>query len=112
VGSDLKTIAGWIAETEAERARHEFCLRQPTAKAKGRMTEADIKAIVDRLADVAHILADTDTDTDPDDKAEIFRQLGLKLTYNPGEGLMRATIEPAGHWQFESVRGPTRNLRT
>jgi hypothetical protein len=64
-------MAGWIAETEAERARHELGMRQPTAKAKGCITEADIKAIVDRLADLAHVLADAD----PDDKAEIFRQL-------------------------------------
>ncbi|HEX3960633.1 MAG TPA: hypothetical protein VHZ03_29015, partial [Trebonia sp.] len=44
-------------------------------------------------------------DADPDDKAEIFRQLGLKLTYNPGERLVRATVEPASHWQFDGVRG-------
>jgi hypothetical protein len=67
------------------------------------MTEADIAAIVDRLADVAHVLADAD----PDDKAEIFRQLGLRLTYKPGERLVRATIEPAPHWQIDGVRGGT-----
>jgi hypothetical protein len=100
-GANGATVAGWIAETEAERTRHELSMRQPARK--GRMTEADIRAVVDRLADVAHVLADAD----PDDKAEIFRQLGLKLTYNPGERLVRATVEPASHWQFDGVRGGT-----
>jgi hypothetical protein len=65
------------------------------------MTEADIRAIVDRLAEVANVLADAN----PDDKAEIFRQLGLRLTYRPGERLVRATIKPDNHWQIDGVRG-------
>ncbi len=100
-GANGATVAGWLAETEAERARHELGMRQPAAK--GRMTEADIKGIVDRLADLAHVLAEAD----PDGKAEIFRQLGLKLTYKPGERLVRATIQPASHWQIDGVRGGT-----
>lgn len=39
------------------------------------MTEPEVKVIVDKLADIARVLAD------PDGKAEIFRRLGLKLTY-------------------------------
>jgi site-specific DNA recombinase len=45
------------------------------------MSEAEIKSIVDRLADIARVLVDAD----PEDKAEVFRQLGLKLTYHPEE---------------------------
>jgi hypothetical protein len=37
------------------------------------MSEAEIKAIVNRLANLARVLADAD----PNDKSEIFRQLGL-----------------------------------
>ena len=44
------------------------------------MTQQEIKSIVDRFADIARVLMDAD----PDDKAEIFRQLGLKLTYHQG----------------------------
>ena len=43
------------------------------------MTEAEIKSIVEKLADIARVLADAA----PDDKSEIFPQLGLKLTYHP-----------------------------
>jgi hypothetical protein len=98
-GGNAKTIGTWIAQTEADRARHELAIRQPAAK--GRMTEADIRAIIDRFAGIARILHDAD----PDDKADIFRQLVLKLTYHPGERLVQATIEP--HWQTDSVRGGT-----
>jgi hypothetical protein len=58
---------------------------------------------VDKLADIALVLRDAD----PDDKAEIFRQLGLKLTYHPGRQLMEAQIEVPQHWQIDSVRGLT-----
>jgi hypothetical protein len=37
------------------------------------MSATDIKTIVDKLADIALVLRNAD----PDDKAEIFRQLGL-----------------------------------
>ena len=66
------------------------------------MTEAEIKAIVDKLAGIARVLRDAD----PDDKAEVFRQLGLKLKYHPGRRLVKAEIN-APHWQFDSVRGGT-----
>lgn len=67
------------------------------------MTEADIKAIVDKLADIAGVLQDAD----PDDKAEVFRQLGLRLTYHPGRQLVEAQIEAPQHWYSDSVRGGT-----
>ena len=53
------------------------------------MTQQEIKSIVDKFADIARVLMDAD----PDDKAEIFRHLGLKLTYHPGRQLVKAQIE-------------------
>ena len=55
------------------------------------------------MDDIARVL----TDADPNDKAEIFRKLGLKLTYHPGSLLVKAQIEAPHHWYFESVRGGT-----
>jgi len=106
-GASPVTVAGWIAETEAEKARYEASIRQVT-KAREHMTEQEIRSAVDKFADIARVL----TDADPDDKAEIFRQLGLKLTYRSGRQLVRAQIEAPQHWYSESVRGPTRTLRT
>lgn len=100
-GASPATVAAWIAETEAEKARHQLAARP--APARTRMSEAEIKAVVDKLADIALVLRDAD----PDDKAEIFRQLGLKLTFHPGRQLVEAQIEVPEYWQMESVRGGT-----
>ena len=56
---------------------------------RSRMTQQEIKSIVDKFADIARVLMYAD----PDDKAEIFRQLRLKLTYHPGRQLVKAQIE-------------------
>lgn len=100
-GASPATVAGWIAETEAEKAMYQLSNR-PT-EVRPRMTEEEITSIVDKLADIARVLHDAD----PDDKAEIFRQLGLKLTYHPGRRLVQAKIEVPQHWQIDSVRGGT-----
>jgi hypothetical protein len=55
------------------------------------MSESEIKAIVDRLADLARALQEAD----PNDKSEVFRQLGLKPTYHPGKETVQAQITPA-----------------
>ena len=62
------------------------------------MTEAEIRAIVDKLADIAAVLHDAD----PEDKGEIFRQLGLKLTYHPGRQLVQAKVQPVQYGFFDS----------
>jgi hypothetical protein len=67
------------------------------------MTEEEIRSVVDKLTDVIHVLSTANAD----DKSEIFRQLGLKLTYHPGRRIVEAKIEPTPHGFFGSVRGPT-----
>ena len=99
-GASPATVAAWISETEAERMTYALAMRH-SASSPRRMTEAEIKAIVDKLADIAGVLRDAD----PEDKGEIFRQLGLKLTYYPGRRLVQAKIEPVQYGVFDSVRG-------
>jgi hypothetical protein len=67
------------------------------------MSRDEIASIVSTLADVLAVLRDAD----PADKAEIYTQLGLRLTYQPSGRLVRIEVHiaPAQHWQFESVRG-------
>jgi hypothetical protein len=62
------------------------------------MTEAEIRSIIEKLADIARVLSDAD----PYDKSEIFRQLGLRLTYHPGRQLVEAIAATLG--------GPGRSL--
>ena len=101
-GASPATVAGWIAETEAEKARYEVGLRR-VAKVRERITEAEIRSVVDELADIARVLSDADAD----DKSGIFRQLGLKLTYHPGREIVEVQVQPADCGFFESVRGGT-----
>jgi hypothetical protein len=91
------TVAAWIAETEAEKAKYELGLR-PAAKARERMTEQEIRSVVEKLGDIARVLREADTD----EKSEIFRQLGLKLTYHARRRFVGAGIEPAPH-EFSRV---------
>ena len=95
------TVAGWIAETEAERARHVMSLRQSATRA--RMGEEEIEAMISRLGGLAVTLHDAD----PDDKSEVYQQLGLRLIYQPGQQVVRGAIslDTPGHWFFDGVRG-------
>jgi hypothetical protein len=86
----------------AEKARYQLGAL-PAASTARRMSEAEIKSIVDRLADIARVLIDAD----PEDKAEVFRQLGLKLTYHPGRKLVEANVQLAQFGFFDGVRGGT-----
>jgi hypothetical protein len=58
-GANSATVADWIAETEAERATYALAMRQSEPRSR-RMTEAEIRAIVDKLADIAAVLHDAD----------------------------------------------------
>jgi site-specific DNA recombinase len=88
-GASAATVGAWIAETEAEKAGYQLSARH--APTRPRMGEAEIKAIVDKLADISAVLRTAD----PEDKAEIFRKLGLRLTYHPQRHLVESQIEVA-----------------
>jgi hypothetical protein len=74
------------------------------------MSRDEIASIVSTFCDVLAVLRDAD----PADKAEIYTQLGLRLTYKPSDRLVRTEvhISPAQHWQFESVRGDRPRIPT
>jgi site-specific DNA recombinase len=102
-GASPATVAAWIAETEADRAKHEITLRQATTRTS--LTAAQIEQMITELGDLAATLRDAD----PDDKSELYQQLGLKLTYHPGAQLVRGAVDLSArsHWFFDSVRGGT-----
>jgi site-specific DNA recombinase len=103
-GADPASIAKWITETEAERARLKIQARE--AAPKQGMSKDEIASIVNGLADLLAVLRDAD----PADKAEIYSQLGLRLTYQPGDQIVRTqvnVVRAGQHWSFERVRGGT-----
>jgi DNA invertase Pin-like site-specific DNA recombinase len=113
-GASPTTVAAWIAETEADKAGY-LAEKRPTGGATRRqMNRAEIKGIVDRLADLPRVLASAN----PEKKSEIFRQLGLRLTYHPGREIVEAQVQPSEYGFIESVRelnylsGPIRQVWT
>ncbi|GGX22709.1 recombinase family protein [Streptomyces noursei] len=94
-GADPTVITKWIAETQAKRARAEADLRTATAThgTGARMTRDEIARLVRSISDLAAVIRQAD----PDDKAEIYRRLGLQLTYTPGQQTIRAKIAPDLH---------------
>lgn len=105
-GADPATVARWITETETERAKYQAIKRAAAPQlAPARMSRDQIASVVAALSDALTVLSSAD----PADKAQIYAGLGLRLTYQPSERLVRTEvrIRPAQHWQFESVRGGT-----
>jgi hypothetical protein len=109
-GADPAIVARWITETGAERAKHQATKRATPQRAAPSMSRDEIVSVVTALSDLLTVLRRAD----PADKAEIYTQIDLRLTYQPSNRTVRAEahISSAQHWQFESVRGPSRRLRT
>ncbi|SCG12933.1 Recombinase zinc beta ribbon domain-containing protein [Streptomyces sp. MnatMP-M27] len=89
-GTDPKLVAQWTAEVQAHRAAALSRSRQVTGQR--RMTKDEIRAMLKPLGPIRDALADAE----PRDKAEVYRNLGLKLIYEPGKQLVRAeaTLDP------------------
>ena len=85
-GASPATVAAWIAETEAEKAGY-LASRGARAPAQAPTDERGRDQGHRRPARRPRARP---SDADPNDKSEIFRQLGLKLTYHPGRGLVEA----------------------
>ncbi|MFC7266081.1 hypothetical protein [Streptomyces lutosisoli] len=80
-GADPALVTQWIAETQARKARAEAELRTTTKGPGARMTRAEITRLVRSISDLAAVVRQAE----PRDKAEIYRQLGLALTYDSGK---------------------------
>ncbi len=70
------TVGKWIAQTTLERRRLESALR---AQPSNKLARDDIKALVASLRDITATL----NAADPADKAEVYAELGITVTYHP-----------------------------
>jgi len=78
--------------------------RRAAPHAKLSMSRDEITSIVTALSDLLTVLRNADAA----DKAEIYAQLGLRLTYAPVGRVVRTemrVVSPAQYCKFESVRG-------
>jgi site-specific DNA recombinase len=88
-GADPVLVTSWMNETQAKRAAAQARLAKPAGRR--RMTQDEITSLVKALGDAMQVLKDAD----PADKAEIYGQLGLTLTYHPDEKRVVAEARPA-----------------
>lgn len=92
-GADSALVTGWINETQAERAEAVAALAQAGDRrqtAPPRLTRQEIKNIVDALGGIATVLRTADAT----DKAEIYQQLGLRLSYDHETRIVSAEASP------------------
>lgn len=74
-GGEVVPIVGWISEVQRERKHLETQLGRNVPG--GKLTKAQVKALVGALRDIVGVLADAD----PAEKAELYGELGVSLTY-------------------------------
>jgi site-specific DNA recombinase len=90
-GADPAVVGEWIAQVQAERSLAQARAHGHAETGRQRLTRAEITHLVDTLHDVARVIHDAD----PRDKAEIYRELGLRLTYRPATETVLAEAQPA-----------------
>jgi site-specific DNA recombinase len=92
-GADPQAVAEWTRQVKNERAaalaRDTSQNRQPDACP---LTEDDIRTLVTGLGDLRDVIRDAAAAV----KAAVYTQLGLRVTYLPGQDKIRAdvTISP------------------
>lgn len=99
--ADPVIVAGWIAEVQGERlkAEREIALAQPAS----RYTKAQIRQLVEQLGDIAGALANAD----PKLKAQVYEELGVRVTYDPTRRVARIESRPENPWATVRVGGGT-----
>lgn len=106
-GADPQLVAKWMAEVQARRA--EALARSHTVTAQRPMTRDEIQTLVESLGTIRQAI----TDADPDDKADIYRRLGLRLTYQPGQRTVRAeTLLDPHSWGYGACPRGESNTRS
>ncbi|MFD0970879.1 hypothetical protein [Plantactinospora endophytica] len=90
-GGDPATVAAWMAEVNAQRA---VAIVERDKAAQGsasrRLTEEDIRRLVGGFEDIRNILRDADSA----DKSDVYRELRLVLTYDPGQNKISVEAKP------------------
>ena len=85
-GTDPAIVAKWIGEVEAERTRLQAAAR--TVPADAPVSEDELSALVNALGDIVKVIAEAA----PADKAELYKELGLRLEYDINANAVNAAV--------------------
>ena len=104
-GADPAVVTSWIAQTQAEKTTAERALRETRQDREQALKREHISDLVETLGDVVTALAQTA----PADKADLYHQLGLRLTYQAAANTVQADlkIDEAYRGVMDRVRGGT-----
>ncbi|WP_131100760.1 hypothetical protein [Streptomonospora litoralis] len=86
-GAAASAVIEWITEAENQRQAAQAKLKRLQAPSD-RLDEATITQMVHELGDIVRVLDGADSN----DKAELYKQLGLRATYSPGEETVQAEV--------------------
>lgn len=89
-GADPTVVAGWIADTQAKRARAKHALT--TTGPATSISATGIRELLEGLPDKVHLLAEAP----PDEKAGLYRAFGVNLTYRPACNVVEVTADSEG----------------
>jgi site-specific DNA recombinase len=87
-GADPVLVTTWMKETQAKRALAEARRKKPAGRR--RMTQEEIMNLATELGIIMQALKDAEAA----DKAEVYRRIGLSLTYHPQEKRVAAEARP------------------
>jgi site-specific DNA recombinase len=109
-GADPQAVARWTRQVEADRAA---ALARDATQARHqpgrRLTADNIRALITSLGDLRDVIRDAG----PAEKAAIYDQLDLKVTFKPGQAKIRAevTIGPENYAEHAEQCGDTGRVR-
>jgi site-specific DNA recombinase len=100
-GCDPKVASQWISEVQAERLVADRVLGTliPTQS----LTAGDMRRLIDSVEDKVRMLTEADTE----DKAALYAELGIRLTYDPNRKVVNVEAQPDS-WALDRVGGGTR----
>ncbi|GIE90744.1 hypothetical protein Are01nite_72240 [Actinoplanes regularis] len=80
-------------------------LNTPRPQPAPRMSSEQISDLVDQLGDIVAVLGEAD----PTDRAEVYQQLGIRLTYDQEQQKVRVQAQPVAdsHGDLVCVRRGT-----
>ena len=88
-GADALVVAGWMREVQGERLAAERML-EGSAPARSPLTRIEVRALLRGVQDGVAILGSAD----PTLKADVYAELGIELTYEPGRNLVKVRAQP------------------
>ena len=89
-GADPALVASWMADVQQQKRAAEARIEAGADRSTRRMSRAEIAATVAAFGGLLGVL----DDAEPVDKAEVYRQLGLTITYRHADKTALAEVKP------------------